>query len=102
MVVHSIIPATWEAKTGGSWFKVSLGKISTRPSLKNKLKTTRQEHCSNGRVLINLILRTAKKKSLFQYIRNTIDFYIDLLPIDFAKLSFTVQELILDALLFFI
>jgi hypothetical protein len=37
MVVHSIIPATWEAKTGGSWFKVSLGKISTRPSLKNKL-----------------------------------------------------------------
>jgi hypothetical protein len=31
-----IIPVTWEAKVEGSKFKANLGKITTRPYLKNK------------------------------------------------------------------
>jgi hypothetical protein len=32
-----VVPATPEAKVGGSWFKVSLDKVSVRLYLKNKL-----------------------------------------------------------------
>jgi hypothetical protein len=33
-----LVPVTWEAKTGGSEFKTSPGKVSVRTYLKNKLK----------------------------------------------------------------
>jgi hypothetical protein len=34
-----IIPAAWEVEVGGSLFEASLGKISMRLYLKNKLNT---------------------------------------------------------------
>jgi hypothetical protein len=47
------IPVTWETETGGSWFEASLGKVSTRPYLENKLKNQKDsEHCSSGGVLL--------------------------------------------------
>jgi hypothetical protein len=45
-----VAPATWEAAVGGPPSKASLGKVSARPYLKNKLKV--MAGCgSSGRVL---------------------------------------------------
>jgi hypothetical protein len=38
-----VVPATQEAKVGGQQFKASLGKVSMRPCLKNKLKEEKLE-----------------------------------------------------------
>jgi hypothetical protein len=47
----SVIPATWEAEVGESWFEVSQGK-SSRPFLKNKLKQKDWGQGPSGRAFV--------------------------------------------------
>jgi hypothetical protein len=35
-----VTPGTQKAKVGGSWFKVSPGKVTMRPYVRNKLRAT--------------------------------------------------------------
>jgi hypothetical protein len=46
--MHPLVPAAWEAEVGGLQVLASLGKVSARPDLKNKLKRKKAGSMARG------------------------------------------------------